>query len=69
MLVNRHSDFQARGLLTGVDFMGDIGLSSVNPPLVETISASIISLNSSDCHTYQLVCIFYQCFQELYVHI
>ena len=45
MLVNIHSDFQARGFLTGVDVMGDIGLSSVNISGVETIASSIISLN------------------------
>ena len=44
-LVNRHSDFWAHGCLTGVDVMGDIGLSSVNNSGVETISASRISLN------------------------
>ena len=45
MLVNIPSDFWALGFLTGVDVMGDIELSSVNPSGVETIAASIISLN------------------------
>ena len=36
MLVNRHSDFPARDLLTGVDVMGDIGMLSVNTPGVKT---------------------------------
>ena len=45
MLINRHIDFQARGLLTGVDVMGDTGMSMVNNSGVETISASRISLN------------------------
>ena len=31
MVVNRHSDFLAHGLLTGVDVMGYIGLSLLNP--------------------------------------
>ena len=45
ILVNRHSYFRARGFLTGVDVMGDIGLLLVNPSGVETIAASRISLN------------------------
>ena len=45
MLVNRHSDFQALGFLTGVDVMGDIGLLLVNISGVETIEASRIYLN------------------------
>ena len=45
MLVKRHSDFLVRGLLTGVDVMGYIGLLSVNPSGVEKIAASRISLN------------------------
>ena len=30
MLVKRHSDFISLGLLTGVDVMGDVGMSLVN---------------------------------------
>ena len=45
MLVNRHSGFQARGFLTGVDVMVDIGISSVNTSGEETIVASQISFN------------------------
>ena len=44
-LVNIHSYFQALCLLTGDDVLGDIGILSVNPSVVETISASRISLN------------------------
>ena len=36
MLVKRHSDFIALGLLTGVDVMRDMGLLSVNNSGVET---------------------------------
>ena len=45
MLVKRHSDFLAFGFLTGVDIMVYTGMLSVNPSVVETISASRISLN------------------------
>ena len=45
ILVTRHSGFLARGFLSGVDFMGDIVLLSVNHSGLETISASRISLN------------------------
>ena len=45
MLVKRNSDFLAPGFLTGVGFMGDTGLLSVNLSGVETIAASIIYLN------------------------
>ena len=58
MLVNRQSDFWARGFLTGVNVVGDIGLLSVNASGVETIESSRISLNCCCCYTYQLVCIF-----------
>ena len=45
MLVNIQSYFLALGLLTGVGFMGDIGIFSVNNLVVETISASRVSIN------------------------
>ena len=45
MLVKTHSDFLALRFLTGVYVMGYMELLSVNPSGVETISASIISLN------------------------
>ena len=44
MLVKRHSDLIALGFLTGIDVMGDMGLLLVNPPGVENIAASRISL-------------------------
>ena len=44
MLVKRHSDFIALGLLNGVDFMRDMGLPLVNTSVVETIAPSRISL-------------------------
>ena len=59
MLAKRHSDFLALGLLTGVDVIGDMGLSSVNNSGVEKIAASRISLNFSGRHTYQHVCIIF----------
>ena len=69
MLVNRHSDFQAPGLLTGVDVMGDIVLSSVNPSGVETIEASRISLNCC-WSSHSSACLYiFLCFQDICVHI
>ena len=44
MVVKRYSDFLELGFLTGVGFMGDIVLLSVNTPRVETIASSRISL-------------------------
>ena len=57
MLVNRNSDFRALSFLTGVDVIGDIGLSSVNPSGVDIITDSRISFNFSVSHTYHIVCI------------
>ena len=37
MVVKRHSDFLALSFLTDVDVMGDMGLLSVNPSVVEVI--------------------------------
>ena len=45
MLVKIHSGFLALSLLTGVEFMVYLILLSVKPSGVETIAASIISLN------------------------
>ena len=45
MLVKMHSDFLALCFLTVVGEMGDLELLSVNHSAVETIEASIISLN------------------------
>ena len=45
MLVKIHSDFLALGFLTGVTVMVYMGLLSVNPSGVETIAASITSLD------------------------
>ena len=44
MLVNKHSDFLALGLLTGVDVIGTLVLLSVTPSGVYTIAAYRISL-------------------------
>ena len=44
MLVKRHSYFLALGLLTSVDVIGTLGLLYLNPYLVDSIAASIISL-------------------------
>ena len=44
MLVKRHSDFLALGVLTGIDVMGTVGLLYVTSYGVDTISAYIISL-------------------------
>ena len=43
MLVNKHSDFLALGLLTGVDVIGILGLLSVTPSGVDTTAAPRIS--------------------------
>ena len=69
MLVNIHSDFLAPGFLTGDDVMGDIGMLSVNPSGVETISASRISLNC--CWLLHLPACLYDFwfFQDISVHI
>ena len=45
MLMKRHSDFSALGLLSVGGVMGDLGLLLVNPSRVETIANSRISLN------------------------
>ena len=44
MLVNKHSDFLALGVLTGVDGIGTLEHSSVTPSGVDTIAASRISV-------------------------
>ena len=44
MAVNKHSDFLAIGFLTGVDAIGTLGLLSVTPYGVDSITASRISL-------------------------
>ena len=55
MLVKIHSDCLALGFLTGVDVMGDMGLSFVNPSGAETKVASIISLNCYWWSIYKIV--------------
>ena len=44
ILVKRHSDFLALGFLTVVDVIGALGILSLTPSALDTISASIISL-------------------------
>ena len=44
MFVNKHSDFLALGFLTGVDVIGELGILSVTPSVVNTIAASTIFL-------------------------
>ena len=44
ILVKIHSGFLALGFLTGVGVIGTLGILSVTPYGVESISASIISL-------------------------
>ena len=44
MLANKHSDFLALGLLTGVDVIGTLGLSSVTPSGFYIIAESRIPL-------------------------
>ena len=44
MFVNKHSDFLALGVLTGVDVICTLGLLYVNPSTVDSIAVSIISL-------------------------
>ena len=44
MFLNKHSDFLALGILTGVDVIYTLGLLSVNPSGVDSISDYRISL-------------------------
>ena len=44
MLVNKHSDLLALGFLTGVDVIGTLGLLSVTPFGIDSVSSLIISL-------------------------
>ena len=44
MFVNKHSDLLALGFLTGDDVKCTLGLLSVTPSVLDSISASIISL-------------------------
>ena len=45
ILVNKHSDFLALGVLTGVDVIVTLVLFYVTPSGVDTTAASIISLS------------------------
>ena len=57
MLLKIHSDIRALGLLTGIGFMGDIGLLLVNPSGIETISASRMSLDFC-CSSHLPACLY-----------
>ena len=66
MLVNKHSDFLALDILTGVDAIGTLVLPSGNPSVVDGIAASIISLRFFCHHTYLHVDIsFFMLFMHL----
>ena len=67
MFVNKHSDFLARGLLTGVDIIGILGLSSMISYGVNTILESKYPLGFVGNHTYLHVDRYFLCCSNIFV--